>query len=201
MSTLISADPGALRRQADQIEVRSAEAEGEFAAVEDHLAYLGAAFRGDAATAFEERFEKWRQSSKGLVEALEGLGSFLSGAAKGFESTDKSIAAGLGGGSGGSANAQIGARVEELRQLESRLKSLTNTLDGDAKSLLAKLGLSQAEIGGRRTYDEIGSFQRGWSDSRKRIVESADAAALFMKTTADAFESLNAELLKAISGE
>lgn len=53
-------------------------------------------FRGRAQEAFIGRLDEWKASSDDLLEALEGLGDFLTSAADTIESVDADLASQLG---------------------------------------------------------------------------------------------------------
>ncbi|MFV0309660.1 MAG: WXG100 family type VII secretion target [Desertimonas sp.] len=75
---------------------RAAEAaDQEFRSTESRLKALGEAFQGQAATAFDEQFDQWRNGSLQLIEGLRGLGGFLGNAATTMEDTDAQIASNL----------------------------------------------------------------------------------------------------------
>jgi uncharacterized protein YukE len=162
---------------------------------------LGTRFRGEAAVAFAEKMDTWKQAADGLVEGLEGMAGFLSGVAESFESVDTGLAAGLGGGGGSTLSDLIAADVEELRAMSKSFNRLSRTIDGDAQSLLSRLGLSRAEVGGAKTYDALQSFHNDWSDARKKLVSTADAASQFLGGAAASYEELDSELRSALTGE
>lgn len=196
----ISATPDELYAHQDSMKSAAADAKSEFKSVDDALRELETQFRGSAATAFAGRYVKWKGGADGTVESLKGLAGFLKGAADAFVNTDSSLSESLEG-RGASTSALIGARVEDLRGVAKDLRKLADTIDGDAKSLLAKLGLSQSEIGGARSYDAVGTFQKHWSDARKSIVESSNSAEQFLTAAAGAYESLDQQLREALTGD
>lgn len=196
----IRATPDELYAHQDSMKSAASEAKSEFKSVDDALKQLEAQFRGTAATAFDGRYNKWKDGADGTIESLKGLAGFLKGAADAFVNTDSSLSESLEG-RGASTSALIGARVEDLRGVAKDLRQLADTIDGDAKDLLTKLGLEQYEVGGRQSYDAVGTFQKHWSDARKSIVESSNSAEQFLTATAGAYESLDQQLRAALTGD
>ena len=56
------------------------------------LAPLGDSFRGRTADKWDEKYSEWDTSAKDLMDALDGLGQFLSAAADAIEQTDSDLA-------------------------------------------------------------------------------------------------------------
>lgn len=195
----IQADLHGLNADAREMAKTASDAEAEFSKVLAYLEAVAVSFKGEAATAFDAEVRTWSQSATELIKALEGLGKFLNSAASAFKQTDEALAKTLGG-SGGSATSIIGARVDKVREVQTAVRAISDSLDVDSSDVLSELGLSQAELGGRRIWSAVGSFQRSWSDARERIIESATAASDVLKLTADTYEKLNDDLKKALSG-
>lgn len=85
------------RSAADFMRTSAQAATDQFEATRGRLTELANSFKGQAATAFDARFEEWRTSSRQLIEALEGLAGFLDQAATTIEQTDADIAGRLNG--------------------------------------------------------------------------------------------------------
>jgi WXG100 family type VII secretion target len=68
-----------------------------FESLRSRLGDLADSFRGESAIAFDEKYQEWAESARALIEALDGLGTFLDGAATTIEDTDTQIAAQLRG--------------------------------------------------------------------------------------------------------
>lgn len=195
----ISVTPDELYEHQRSMSSVATETKSDFKSVDDALDELGTQFRGSAAAAFTERYETWKQRADGTVDSLEGLAGFLKGAADAFVGTDSSLSESLEGGAG-SASSLIGAMAEDLRGVAKDLRRLSDTFDGDAKQLLAQIGLDRSEVGGHQSYDAVGTFQKHWSDARKSIVESSNAAEQFLTAAAGAYESLDQQLRDALTG-
>jgi len=89
--------PGELKDHAAAIQQQVSATQDQFNTMRTRLDQLGSQFRGQAATAFEGRWDEWHTHATGLIEALEGLGSFLQQAAEVTEDLDTQLAKGLNG--------------------------------------------------------------------------------------------------------
>lgn len=85
------------RGHADDLKGRAADATAEFSALKSRLENLSSSFTGKTQQAFEDRLVEWKTSADGLVDALDGLGIFLSSAADSIESLDAEMASKLQG--------------------------------------------------------------------------------------------------------
>ena len=85
------------RGAASDMRNRATAAQDQFTATRTRLTELSDSFKGKTATAFDAKFEEWRTSASSLIEALNGLASFLDSAANTIEQTDESIASQLNG--------------------------------------------------------------------------------------------------------
>lgn len=85
------------RAVAGDVQAAAIESTDQFARLRARLGDLVDSFRGQTAMAFDDRYNEWADSATQLIEALDGLGAFLSAAATGIEETDASLAAGLRG--------------------------------------------------------------------------------------------------------
>ncbi len=63
-----------------------------FESLNSKLQSLADSFRGQTATAFDSRYQEWRTSAKGVIDALEALGKFLNDAATAIENVDTELA-------------------------------------------------------------------------------------------------------------
>ncbi len=86
---------GDARAVAGDVTRAAAETTDQLTSLRGRLAALGDSFQGQSARAFEERYQEWAESARQLIEALDSLGSFLSGAATAIEETDAQLAAQL----------------------------------------------------------------------------------------------------------
>ncbi len=84
------------RGHAQAVTQRSADTQQDLEALRSRLLPLADSFKGRSAEAFDARLEEWQTSAKDLLEALDGLGQFLNGAADSIEQTDQQIADQLG---------------------------------------------------------------------------------------------------------
>lgn len=85
------------RSAARDMKTYAANAQDQFNSTRNRLNELASSFKGQAATSFDQKFEEWRKSANQLIEALDGLGTFLSNAADTIEQTDADIASKLNG--------------------------------------------------------------------------------------------------------
>lgn len=85
------------RDMAAHIRSESEAAESQMSSLESYLGNLAASFTGQAASAFEDSFMRWRAGSKQMLEGLTALGNFLTKAADVIEDTDTQIAQQLRG--------------------------------------------------------------------------------------------------------
>ena len=60
-----------------------------------YLTNLSESFAGQAATAFQDAFERWKGGADQMLDGLNGLGNFLTRAADQIEQLDTQIAAQL----------------------------------------------------------------------------------------------------------
>lgn len=95
MSAEILVTPQELRDHASAIGVQVEQSQGDFNSMKARLEQLSSQFRGQAATAFEDRWNEWHTHATGLIQALEGLGGFLNQAASTIEGVDQQLAQGL----------------------------------------------------------------------------------------------------------
>lgn len=86
---------GDARAVADDVSRAATETTDQLASLRGRLAALGDSFQGQSASAFDERYQEWAESARQLIEALDSLGGFLSGAATAIEETDAQLAAQL----------------------------------------------------------------------------------------------------------
>ncbi len=67
-------------------------AQSDFRTLRSELGALADSFRGKSADAFDAKYTEWETSATALIDALDGLGMFLNGAADTIEDTDGQIA-------------------------------------------------------------------------------------------------------------
>jgi len=84
------------RSAADDVKRAAQDAQDQFRALKSSLAPLADSFRGKTATAWDGKYDEWDHSAKDLMEALDGLGKFLTSAADAIEETDNSLSSQLG---------------------------------------------------------------------------------------------------------
>jgi WXG100 family type VII secretion target len=84
------------RSAADAVVHAAQDAHDQFQTLKSRLAPLADSFRGRTATAWDSKYTEWDSSAKELMQALDGLGKFLNGAADAIEDTDNSLAGQLG---------------------------------------------------------------------------------------------------------
>jgi WXG100 family type VII secretion target len=85
------------RASANDMKKEAADATANFEALNGKLQSLADSFRGQTAVAFDERYKDWDKNAKGLIEALDGLGKFLEGAANAIEDVDTQLASQIKG--------------------------------------------------------------------------------------------------------
>lgn len=84
------------RSAADAVKNSAQDAQQSFQTLKSRLAPLADSFRGRTATAWDGKYNEWDKSAKDLMDALDGLGQFLSSAANAIEETDTTLAGQLG---------------------------------------------------------------------------------------------------------
>ena len=84
--------PEEAREHASDIKKTAADTQAEVDAMRARLQGLADAFTGQAAVAFDERFNEWDTGAKQLLDALDSLGQFLEAAANTIEETDSTLA-------------------------------------------------------------------------------------------------------------
>jgi WXG100 family type VII secretion target len=80
------------RSAADAVQNAAQDALDQFNSLRGRLAPLGDSFRGRTADKWDEKYTEWDTSAKDLMDALDGLGQFLSQAADAIEQTDSDLA-------------------------------------------------------------------------------------------------------------
>lgn len=85
------------RGAAQDIQKSAAQAKDETEALKTRLSDLSNSFRGQAAQAFDERYNEWYAGAQQMLDGLDSLGQFLGRAANVIEETDTSIASQLKG--------------------------------------------------------------------------------------------------------
>lgn len=80
------------RSAADAVKNAAQDALDQFNSLKARLAPLGDSFRGRTADKWDEKYSEWDTSAKDLMDALDGLGQFLSQAADAIEQTDSDLA-------------------------------------------------------------------------------------------------------------
>lgn len=93
----IKVAPDELRQHQSAVSSQAQEVQSAFTSLKARLEPLRSQFSGQAATAFDGRWEEWHTSARGLIEALDGLGQFLKSCADVIEQTDTQLAQGLKG--------------------------------------------------------------------------------------------------------
>ena len=88
---------GEARNAANDMRSRASTAQDQFTSTRTRLTELSSSFKGKTASAFDAKFDEWHASAKQLIEALNGLASFLDQAATAIEQTDEGIANQLNG--------------------------------------------------------------------------------------------------------
>ena len=84
--------PDEAREHASDIKKTSADTQAEIDSMRSRLQALAEAFTGQAAVAFDDRYNEWDTGAKQLLEALDSLGQFLEAAANTIEDTDNTLA-------------------------------------------------------------------------------------------------------------
>jgi WXG100 family type VII secretion target len=92
----IKATPEELRGHAQFVAGQVQTTQSNFNSLKSRLDQLHGQFEGQAAQAFDGRFQEWHTSGMRLIEALEALGKWLNNAAETIEQTDQQLASGLG---------------------------------------------------------------------------------------------------------
>jgi WXG100 family type VII secretion target len=85
------------REMASHVKTEAGTAKDQMQSLRDYLNNLSDSFTGQAATAFDNTFNDWKQGADQMLDGLDQLGEFLSQAATAIEDTDSQIASQLNG--------------------------------------------------------------------------------------------------------
>lgn len=85
------------RDLAGEMSNAATDATDRFESMRGRLNTLADSFRGQAATAFDSRYNEWDTGARQVVEALQGLSEWLNQAAETIEGVDTDLASGLNG--------------------------------------------------------------------------------------------------------
>ena len=91
----ILVSPDEIRSHASAIRAQAQEAQSSFTTMKSRLEALAGQFRGKSAVAFDQQFNEWHSSATGLIQALEGLGGWLSAVADTLQTVDEDLASKL----------------------------------------------------------------------------------------------------------
>jgi WXG100 family type VII secretion target len=97
MSSEILITPSELTNHSSTIKAQATTATEQFNSMKARLEALSAAFKGNAALAFDERWVEWNEHATGLIDALDSLGTFLDRAAAGGQELDDDLTRALRG--------------------------------------------------------------------------------------------------------
>lgn len=84
------------RDLAAEMSQASTDATDRFESMRGRLNSLTDSFRGQAATAFDSRYEEWDQGARQVVDALQSLSEWLNQAAETLENVDTELGGSLG---------------------------------------------------------------------------------------------------------
>ena len=84
------------RSSANQVKEAAEQAKNDFESLKGKLAALADNFRGQAATAWDAKYDEWHMGATQMMDGLDGLGQFLEVAANAIEETDTTLASNLG---------------------------------------------------------------------------------------------------------
>jgi len=85
------------RQHASDVTNTSEDVQETLSSLRTRLDDLGDSFGGRTKDAFDDKLTEWKDSSDKLMEALTGLGTFLTSAADTIEEVDAKLAEGLNG--------------------------------------------------------------------------------------------------------
>lgn len=85
------------RAAANDVKHAAADAQSAIENLRNRLSQLEGSFRGQTATAFDNKYNEWHTGAKQMLEGLDGLGQFLENAANTIEQADADIAGQLNG--------------------------------------------------------------------------------------------------------
>lgn len=85
------------RQAASDVKRAASEAQTQIENLRNRLSTLDGSFRGQTATAFDNRYNEWHAGATQMLEGLDGLGEFLTQAANTIEQADADIAGRLNG--------------------------------------------------------------------------------------------------------
>jgi uncharacterized protein YukE len=159
--------------------------------IDDLVATVEDSFEGKAATEYQRKVDEWVTEALSLVTSAEGLGKFLGAAAKAVQEVDTKLAEAL---QGSGASDQITASGEFLRSLSTRTANIAAELEA-AEDMFSSEGFQSSKISGA-----LKDFRKGWSDARKAMIESLNAAKEMTASAADVYQETDVELEKALHG-
>lgn len=180
-----------LQKAAKSASSGTADLKERIGTIDDLVATLEGSFEGKAATAYQTKIDAWVAEALKLVTAAEGLGKFLDAAAKAVQEVDSKLAEAL---QGGGSSDQITASSEFLRSLSDRTGNIAAELEA-ADDMFSADGFESGDIS-----DALKDFRKGWSDARKAMIESLQAAKEMTAAAADVYQETDSELQKALQG-
>ena len=185
----------ALRAIDRRVAAAAADIRHEISAIDDLVDGLEGRFEGQAADRYAAAIDGWVTEANGLIDAITGLGDFLSAAATAVQDVDTKLAEALTtDGGGGGASDQITADGAFLTGLSTRIANIADELER-AERMFDGGGFASDDID-----DALGDFRRGWSDARSEMTTSLRAARDMTTAAAELFEETDSELTKALQG-
>ena len=85
-----------LRNASDELERKRSEFEADLAAMNTRISNMRSMWKGQAAAAFDQRWDGWHKAGNDLKGSLDDISRFLKTAAKAFEDADQAVRGALG---------------------------------------------------------------------------------------------------------
>ena len=95
MAAQVRVRPAELRAKGGQLKAKTANLQSELQSVRS-VAEPTAVFEGAASTQYQEVFNRWATSQQQMLDSLNQLGDWLTGAADALEQTDEALKNSLG---------------------------------------------------------------------------------------------------------
>ena len=85
-----------LRSASTELERKRSELESDLANMTSRISDMRSMWKGQAASAFDQKWSEWSKAGTDLKMSLEAISSFLKNAADSFESADATVRKSLG---------------------------------------------------------------------------------------------------------
>jgi WXG100 family type VII secretion target len=89
-------DAQVMQKAAQQVQQVSEQISGELRSLESQLQPVAAQWKGQAATAFQQLFERWNTDAGKLTQALQGIAEMLDESQKNYSQVEQDNASQIG---------------------------------------------------------------------------------------------------------